>query len=1047
VNRPDRETLHGIVAGVTAATPDAVAVIHGERTVTYRGLDRAAAACAAGLSAAGVRPGDLVPVLLPRGAELVAVILGVLRLGAAYALLDQDWPDRRIAEATEELGAALVVAPATAADRLALPVWSPGGGLFNSPSPTAPRPSGAVPADVTGTSPACVFFTSGTTGRPKGVLSPHRATARLFRPGTFARFGPGTVVPLAAAQPWDGFALELWSALLTGGTSLVVEEPYLSAQALRDGIADHGVNTAWLTSSLFNMIVDEDPAAFAGLRQLMIGGERLSAPHVRAFLDRHPGVALINGYGPVESTVFATTHRITAADCDRPGGIPVGRPVPDTRIHILDGARTCGTGEPGELCIAGDGLAVGYLGDAELTARKFPEVTVDGQPVRVYRTGDLAHRGADGLIHYLGRADRQVKIRGHRIEPAEVEQQIERLDEVRRCRVVARRDDSGAAQGLLAFCTPTAEGDPLAGLRDRLRPLLVRYQLPEAVLAVPAFPLTANGKLDERALLALASAAEPLRVTEPEPAAEAEAEAAAPADPLLRAVAGHIAAVLDRPAVPLDLPFAELGGGSLQAGRVCSRLGAELGRPVPLSVFLRHPTATALTAWLRRSPTPSAPPSPEPGAPEVPLDPMRIGYLTRHLMDPEDRTAHCLGTWVLTGDLDLDALDAAVRYAHDRHEGLRAAYRPGREPDAVDSGMPAPEPEPLPMAESVEAAVGDLREFLDVPLELTEGDIWRTAVVPVADGRTVFGYVVHHIAFDGWSEAVLAEDLAAGYRARLSAEPATRPPVPSLAEARSIQLARTEHADLAAQRAYLAEELRDLPELLRPGGTDACPDPGEHSGPDPVGRFELDVAPAEAAALSAFAADTGVSRFAVLLARYGQAVAQETGQDDFGVGIPVALRTDARLEHTVGCHIDMLCVRIRGESLGSARDAAVRTGLQLERGLAALDLSISEVVRLVNPPRSARTPLFQQLFVYQDNAVPRLDLPGLHTEFVRQPYLQIPIETQTEVWPTGAGGLRIVVNYQRAAVDQQFARALAKRFADLVRAPHHPPRAEGQLQP
>ncbi|HET9138966.1 AMP-binding protein, partial [Actinophytocola sp.] len=476
---PD-EGLHETLARLARRRPGAAALVSGSRTVTYAELDRAADAWAARLTAAGAGPGRVVPILLPRCTELVTALLAVLKTGAAYALLDPDWPAERIDDLLS------VLAPPVVVDR-----------------PVGPFPPsrGFTPATVRAADPCCVFLTSGTTGTPKAVLTPHRAIARLFGPHGFARFTATSVMPLAAPGPWDAFALELWSVLLGGGTSVLVTEPYLSAHALRDGVARHGVDTAWLTSSLFNLAVDEDPDAFTGLRQVMIGGERLCPDHVARFLRRHPTIVLLNGYGPVESTVFATTHRITAADCARPDGIPLGRPVPGTRVLVLAGDRMCAVGEPGEICLAGSGLAIGYLGDPERTAERFGTVLLDGAPVRVYRTGDIGVWGADGLLRFRGRADRQVKVRGHRVEPAEVEAQIRRLlPEVADCRVLSRRDPAGLTDELVAFCVPAAP----AGAPDRLAKSLLPHHRPAAVVGIPAFPVTDRGKLNEPALLALA---------------------------------------------------------------------------------------------------------------------------------------------------------------------------------------------------------------------------------------------------------------------------------------------------------------------------------------------------------------------------------------------------------------------------------------------------------------------------------------------------------------------------------------------------------------
>ncbi|MFJ9922863.1 AMP-binding protein [Streptomyces rubiginosohelvolus] len=1095
------ETLHGAVARWAVRTPAATAVVHGARRLSYAELDRAADARAGSLARRGVVAGDLVPVLLPRGTELIVSVLAVLKLGAAYALLDPAWPDGRIREVTDRLGARLIVTGEPGCERSGLPVWSPaeavsgvpvrvGGGVVSGvPAPVGGEVVSGVPVrgggdvasdapvpvggEVSSDAPACVFFTSGTTGRPKGVLSPHRATARLVRPDTFARFGPATVIPLAAALPWDAFSLELWAALLSGGTSLVVDEPYLSGQALREAVAVHGADTVWLTSSLLNMVVDEDPDAFLGLAQVITGGERLSVPHVRAFVRRHPGIALINGYGPVESTVFATTHRITEADCDLPGGIPVGRPVPGTRIHVIDG----------EICVAGDGLALRYLGEPELTEAKFPRVRVDGEDVRVYRTGDLGRLDENGVLHYGGRADRQVKVRGHRVEPAEVERRIQDLlPAVRDCRVVAHRNAAGNTEGLVAFCVPERPGDPLSGAAATLAAELVAYQRPDAVLAVAGFPLTAQGKLDERALLdlwapeaadgtrlpkaataagtpsatsAAPAAAQPSGTSAPtaaaQPSGTSTGTAPAPstggavrrasdeASSYVHRTAAVFAAVLGLPTVPLDTPFTDLGGSSLAGGRVCARLAAELERPVPVSRLYEHPTARGLGQWLAEEAP--VPPAPVAAGDDVPLTPMQTGYLTNHLLRPQDRSAHCLLLFRIDGDLDLDSLDSAVETVHERHETLRTACTATPHPVARVTDLPAPVLEILEPEPDTDRAVETLRATLGAPLGLDEGEVWRTALVPLEPGRAwVFGCVVHHIAFDGWSESVLAGDLAAAYNAARAAagDAAPVPPPPpalSVAESARLRAERLAHADPEHQRATLIDALAGVPELTWPARTDPTAAPAA-----PAFRTERLLEPDAAARLDAAAARAGVTRYAVLLACYGQVLAELTGQRDFAVGVPVAQRFDPRLDDAVGCHIEMACLRLRGAVLDGGPEAVAEAGRVLDRAFAAQDVSFHELVRLLNPPRTGRPPLFQTLLVLQDNAIPELPLTGLGTTLLRPPYLDIPLEAQTEVWPLPDGRLRLAVNHRLDPVGHATAHELAERLAELV---HTLPSHEG----
>jgi hypothetical protein len=325
-----------------------------------------------------------------------------------------------------------------------------------------------------------------------------------------------------------------------------------------------------------------------------------------------------------------------------------------------------------------------------------------------------------------------------------------------------------------------------------------------------------------------------------------------------------------------------------------------------------------------------------------------------------------------------------------------------------------------------------LRAEFRAPLALDRGQVWRAALVPLAGARvSVFGYVVHHIAFDGWSEAVLAADLGAAYRARRQGRAAIRPLPPSLAEAQAIRQDSLRHADLDAQGERRTRELRGIPALAFPAPVVPWLSRPDRQ-PEPEHAVET-IGPTDVARLDATAAAAGVTRFAVLVARYGQVLAELTGQDDFGVGVPVAQRGDHRLADAVGCHVNVGCVRLRGEALAGGTRSAAATGRLVARSLLACDLGLGEVVRLVNPPRSSRAPLFQTLFAYQDNAVPRLRLDGAATRFIRQPYLGLPTELQADAWPQCDGGLRLVVSAQPTALPAGFARLLARKLADLLR--------------
>ncbi|MFI0862212.1 amino acid adenylation domain-containing protein [Streptomyces smyrnaeus] len=993
--------LHDAFAAQARAQPQHIALIAQDAQVPYGELDARAEKLAGRLAAAGVEQGHFVPILMPRSVDLVATVLAVLKLGAAYALLDPDWPLARLDAVVEQLRPPLVVTtrPGVVAE-LPAPLWTP------AEDGTEKSPARATVA-VQGSDPCCVFFTSGTTGQPKGVITPHRATARLFQAGTFAHFDRDTVIPLAAALPWDAFSLELWAALYNGGTGVLTGEPFLTAEALRVMVADHGANTVWLTSSLFNLTVDEDLTAMSGLSQVMIGGERLSSRHVGRFLDRFPDTALINGYGPVESTVFTTTHRITAADCARPGGIPLGRAVPGTSVFVLQGSRPCAAGEPGEICVAGDGLAHGYLGDPELTAAKFTDVDIDGEQVRLYRTGDLGTRDENGIVEFRGRIDRQVKIRGNRVEPAELERQIERLvPYIADCRVVPRWNELGGVFELVAFCVPEP-GRRRASPPDVLTILtrhLAAYQRPVDVVFVGSFPLTDRGKLDDRALLASV------------PEAPVEDHHGPIGDPLVRLVAEAFAAVLGRGAVPPHTSFFALGGSSLQAARACTRIGKRAGRPVPLSILYEHSSAERLGTWLRAAQGTHDVPPP---TGEIPLTAMELVFLTRHLTAPHDRSGYCLMTWHLEGRLDQDSLQAAIAAVHERHQVLRTAFRVDPLPHAEVTDISAPPLELLGARPTIDEAVVAVRQLFEEPLEPQDADLWRTALVPVTEKRSwLFGLLVHHIGFDGRSESVLARDLSDAYSGR---EPRIAPP--TLTERTRLTTAATAVTDSTGRTERAREEFQDVPQIRWP----ARPDRGETG----TGHFDVSVPAAVTARLDARGAALGTSRFVVLLSVWANVMAEVCGQRDFAVGVPVAERTVPELEQTVGCLINMVPVRLRGDAVGGGEDGIRETGRLVHRAFSRSDIPFTAVSQgAVTTP--GRPPVFQSLFALQDNPPPRLDLPGVVSAFLRQPYAALPLELHLEVWPDEDGALDVVLSFRRDAVAAATALELLKGFHDRL---------------
>ncbi|MQY02118.1 non-ribosomal peptide synthetase [Actinomadura macrotermitis] len=998
---PRAELIHELVRGQAARRPEAVALVDGADRVTYGELDAASDEYAVVLSEMGVGPGSLVPVVMARSARLVAVLLAVLKRGAAYGALDARWPAGRLAAIARQCGSVLVADDTGGS--WPVPAWPvPRTGLAAVAAAARPHDPVAVPGDA----PCSVFFTSGTTGTPKGVVSPHRGTVRLFHECDFADFDERTVMPQAAPMPWDAFNLELWSTLMNGGTSVLVHGEHLLPGRLREMVADHGVNTVWLTASLFNLYVDEDPGAFDGVRHVMTGGERLSVPHVRRFLDRHPGVRLTNAYGPVESTIFATTHPITPGDLAAGAQIPIGRPVANTQVHVLDGERICQVGEQGEICITGDGLATEYLGDPAQTARRFVTLFLGGVPTRAYRTGDLGSWSDNGLLHFAGRADRQVKIRGNRIEPAGIERTAEGVPGVHWCAAVPEAEE-GSYRRLVLFYR-SGDGLEPSQLIGELERRLPGYLVPDEVRRIQHVPLTPTGKLDH---------AELLRTTRP---AAPAADPSPSGDRTCAELAAAYAEVLGVREVPHDVSFFALGGTSLDAMRLCTRVESRFGSAVPTSQLFRTPQVKALAAWLDSPRADLDQDIPDPA--RVPLLPMQIGFLLKQQLDPDEVSGLCRLAWWLDGTVREQSLADALRDVAARHEALRARYVIDDPPVALAGGRPEPAWQVLPDEPDEDRAWRALDTALVRPLRIEEGEVWRAGLVRARDtGRRLFEVAVHHVAFDEWSQDLLCADLSDAYQARRG-----RPQPPTLARIAGEHRRRLRHTDLAAQREYWRSALRGLPRL-------AVPDvPGTPAGASPALTWEITAA--ELAAWDKAAQGHGTTRFTMLLAAYADALHRVTGQPDFAVGTPVSLRGGRILDQALTCLIDTVCIRLRPGLAEDADDLITQVRNAAGAALAAADVPFSEVVDLVKPVRDGTSnPLYQAMFSLHE-AEPVLRLEGCEARFRRPEPAEATCDLVTGVWPHRAGGCLVHVKNRPHQVPAAFAHAVGEELAGTLRA-------------
>jgi amino acid adenylation domain-containing protein len=559
-----------------------IALVAEAERISYEVLNSRANAVALQLRGAGLHEGDRVALLLPRGIDFVTCALGVMKAGATYVPLDPTHPPERIRRMLEGLGTRFGFTYSKLPDLFCSVQW------LDVHQTKHPVGSLAPLRQLNPESPAYIMFTSGSSGRPKGVEVTHRGIVRLVCGQDFARMGPNETWLHMAPTSFDASTLEIWAPLLHGGGCVILADDVPTPRRLAEVINSKGVTAAWFTSSLFNTIIDVSPLCLSGLDQIIIGGEALSPPHIRRALNELPGVCLINGYGPTENTTFTCCHGISQNDIASRRSIPIGRPIANTTVHVFDlDGRSTPIGVPGELVAGGDGVALGYVGSTVTGDHSF---VVDGfgnrDGARRYRTGDRVRWLPDGVLDFLGRLDNQVKIRGHRVEPDDVASCIAEHALVRQVAVIARRGISGAAQ-LIAYVIPQSAVRETSELRlqltDHIARHLPKYMIPNSFAFLTEFPLRSNGKLDLSAL-------------------ENEGPDATPApagrDPTpdeLR-VLSVFRTVLHSDAFGLDDDFFDAGGDSLLAIRLLLQLSNEFGRDLPTFPLDREFTARRLAA-------------------------------------------------------------------------------------------------------------------------------------------------------------------------------------------------------------------------------------------------------------------------------------------------------------------------------------------------------------------------------------------------------------------------------------------------------------------
>ncbi|MFI0264131.1 amino acid adenylation domain-containing protein [Streptomyces sp. NPDC017056] len=976
------------------------AVLTDDACLTYGELDARANQFAHYLRDRGVAPGELVGVTLPRSVELVVVLLGIAKAGAASVPVDTAYPAERVRFLLEDAAPALVVSDKEA--------WEAALGEY---------PEVPVPVDASPESGLYVMYTSGSMGVPKGVVATHGGVAGLARDSCWGDIGSGRVL-FHAPHAFDASTLELWVPLLNGGCVVVAPPVDLDGWTLAALVEEHALTAVHVTAGLFRVLAQETPECFAGLRHVLTGGDVVPAEAVARVAEVCPGATVHHLYGPTETTLCATTHTI-APGTEAPAVLPIGRPRDDVRVFVLDAfLRPVPAGVAGELYVAGRGVARGYLGRAAATAERFVACPYGGG--RMYRTGDVVRWDRDGQLVFSGRADDQVKVRGFRIEPAEVEAVLGRCPGVEQAAVAVREAGPGDKR-LVAYVVGDA-----AGVREFAADRLPEYMLPSATVVLDALPLTANGKVDRAAL--------------PAPDHAAAVSGRAPRTPREQILCRLFADVLRLERVGIDDRFFDLGGDSLLATRLASRIKGALGAEVPVRALFDAPTVAGLAGRLdgfgavRPALVPAVRPDPMP----LSFGQQRMWFV--HSLEGPNATHNIPLAIRLTGSLDVTALESAWADVVARHETLRTRYPDDRgtarqivvDADAVTAHLARVG---IGADDVAQALADEVGQGFRIDSELP----WRATLFAVTPEDHVLLIVVHHIAADGWSMGVLARDLSTAYAARAEGRAPDWAPLPvQYADFTLWQrtiLARDAADDLfGKQAAFWSRELAGLPEHLELPYDRPRPPVATHRGA--FLPFSVDAVTHRRLSEIARACDATLFMVAqaavvVLLSRLGAG-------EDIPLGTPVAGRTDEAADDLVGHFLNTLVLRTDagGDPAFTELVARVR-----ETDLAAYahqDLPFEHLVEVLNPVRSpARHPLFQVTFALQNAPETHFDAPGLESRLIPVEMSTSKFDLSVLMWERrdGSGapaGLDCYLEFATDLFDRATADALVTRLLRVL---------------
>ncbi|WP_211750154.1 non-ribosomal peptide synthetase [Paenibacillus sp. Marseille-Q4541] len=925
--------------------PNHLAVVSNGQQLTYAELNSKANQLAGRLRDLGTLPNQFVGIMAERRVETIIGLLAVLKAGGAYLPLDPKYPVNRIQYILKDSGTKILLVGTEAASDIPANIETiciANEEVFVGPISNIEQIN--KPDDL-----AYLMYTSGTTGEPKGVMIEHRSINRLIINTNYADLSEVRILQTGSLA-FDASTFEIWGALLNGGRLILVEEEVLTnSTLLKKAISDYQINTLWLTVSLFNHMIALDKQVFNEVQQLLIGGEQLSVQHVKWMKANNKNTRLINGYGPTESTTFAVTYEIKDMVQN---SIPIGQPIRNTQVYLMNGEHFCGIGMPGELLVGGPGVARGYLNQPELTSAKFiPSPYRPGE--MLYRTGDMACWTSDGNIEYLGRIDQQVKVRGYRIELGEISEKIRGMEDVQEATVVVK--EMNGDKHLCAYFA-AARLIEVSFMRSALAESLPPYMIPTHFMQIDRLPTTRNGKLDISAL--------------PLPIAEVSGNYTAPRDEIEQKIAEAFQEVLGVECVGIKDNFFELGGHSLRATRLVNIMEQKLGVRIPLRDVISEQTVENLALKVKESA------QVEQYAP-IPEQPKQFSYdmssaqKRLYVIDQiqGDNITYNMPEMIrIYGKLDLKRFQYVMDQLIHRHEALRTSF-------TMEKGEPVQKiadqvKADLEYSEGNSEEIDKLFQDFVRPFNLSQAPLMRMKVVRINEDEYVLMSDFHHIIFDGRSSGIWMDELSSLYNGQ------------DLPERRihyKDYSAWQNSKNLQEQEEYWVHEFSGELPVLDLQTDYPRPQQQSYRGCSITASLDRETK----LGVKRLSKKTGATEYMILLSTFMLLLSRYSRQEEIVVGSPISGRVHPDTENMLGMFVNTLAIKGNLSSTQTFDDLVRQLKERCLNAYENQEYPFEQLVDRVAGERDlSRNPLFDVMFALQNNETTELRMEGIRLEHV-----------------------------------------------------------------